>query len=338
MYMKRYTIAILVLIAMIGWVVYSNTPEMTVTMDIFGIVLPSISVTALVVASLVVLYVASVLHMSFYSLLATFKLRKYTKDYDKFIDAIIEAVLAKKERNHIYKTPRYQFLGSIVDNSTMFPTHALGATTQNEKLNAVLKDIEDIKDGSVVELKTYNLKPENALVVQNERNRYKKGDLTFDNILNHASKYNADFVKEVYADYVKTASISSIEQHKEFLTKESLNTILSRVNAAEHTLSISNEALITLLNVLELDADDLVQTSITLSATMIPEQRIKLYETLSENGTDAIEAYLYTLFDLEMLSPASELLDNTQANEYLNFKAYKALKDSGNNFNINLFV
>ncbi len=336
--MKRYTIAILVLIAVIGWVVYSNAPDITVTMDIFGIVLPSISVTALVVVSLVILYIASVLHMSFYSLLATFKLRKYTKDYDKFIDAIIEAVLAKKERNHIYKTPRYQFLGSIVDNSTMFPTHALGATTQNEKLNAVLKDIEDIKDGSVVDLKTYNLKAENALVIQNERNRYKKGELTFDNILNHASKYNIDFVKEVYADYVKTASISSIEQYKELLTKESLDIILSRVNASEHTLNVSNEALITLLNTLELNADDLIGTSIALSATMIPEQRIKLYETLSENRTDAIEAYLYTLFDLEMLSPASELLDNTQANEYLNFKAYKALKDSGNNFNINLFV
>ena len=338
MYMKRYTIAILILIAMIGWVVYSNTAEMTVTMDIFGVVLPTTSVTVLVVVCLVILYVASVLHMSFYSLLATFKLRKYTKDYDKFVDAIIEAFLAKKERSHVFKTPRYQLLGSIVDNSTMFPTQTLGATTQNEKLDAVLKDIKEIRDGSVVDLKAYNLKAENALVVQNERNRYKKGDLTAENILNHSSIYSATFVSDIYTDYVKTASYSSIEQYKEFLTKESLDIILSRVNSTEHTLKISNEALILLLNTLDLDADELVQTSITLSATMIPEQRIKLYETLSESRTDAIEAYLYTLFDLEMLSPASELLDNTQANEYLNFKAYKALKDGGNNFNINLFV
>ena len=71
---------------------------------------------------------------------------------------------------------------------------------------------------------------------------------------------------------------------------------------------------------------------------MIPEQRIKLFETLSENNEEALGAYLFTLFDLEMIAPADELLQGTQPNEYLNFKSYRALKDCGKNFNIELFV
>lgn len=114
--------------------------------------------------------------------------------------------------------------------------------------------------------------------------------------------------------------------------------VLSRVNADENPLEISNEVLITLINALELDTKELISISTALSTTMIPEQRIKLFETLSEQREDAIEAYLFTLFDLEMLSPADEILENSQANEYQNFKAYRALKECGKNFNINLFI
>ncbi len=114
--------------------------------------------------------------------------------------------------------------------------------------------------------------------------------------------------------------------------------IFARINADENTLEISNEALISLFNVLDLDAKDLIKVSSTLSTTMIPEQRMKLFETLSEKREDAVEAYMFTLFDLEMLAPANELLENTQDDEYLNFKAYSALKECGKNFNINLFI
>jgi hypothetical protein len=39
-----------------------------------------------------------------------------------------------------------------------------------------------------------------------------------------------------------------------------------------------------------------------------------------------------------MYSPADEILMASRDDEYLNFKAYRALKESGKNFNINLFV
>ncbi|MEA2092289.1 MAG: hypothetical protein U9O83_07995, partial [Campylobacterota bacterium] len=287
---------------------------------------------------LILLYLFTVFHMGFYAVLGSLRLRKYDKDYEKVIDAIADAYLAKGERNHVYKTPRYKLLGSIIDSTTLFPTQALKANTQNEKLDAVIELIENIKRGEVVDLKKYALKPENALVVQNERNRYKKGDLTAGNILSSSSDYNSDFVKEVYIDFVKSAPLNIIEQNKSFLTKEALFVILSRINANENSLEISNETLISFFDVLELDTKDLIEISTALSAGMIPEQRMKLFETLSENREEATEAYLFTLFDLEMFSPAVDLLDNSQSDEYLNFKAYRELKESGKNFNINLFI
>ncbi len=338
MHIKRYTVASFILIALVGWYVYAFVTQDTMSLDFFGVVFPPLPVAAWIIAPLVILYIASVLHMSFYSLLENLRLRKYDKDYNKVIDAIADAYLAKEERNHIFKTQRYKLLGSIIDSTTLFPTEALKANTKNEKLDTVIKLIEDIKSGEVVELKKYSLKPENALVIQNDRNRYKKGEITAENILNHASNYDSSLVKEAFVNFVKNAPLSAIEQHKAFLTKETLFSILSRVNADENSLEISNEVLISFFNVLELNTKELIEISTILSNGMIPEQRIKLFETLSEKREDAIEAYLFTLFDLEMLSPADELLSTSQSDEYLNFKAYRALKESGKNFSINLFI
>ncbi len=338
MYIKRYTIASFILIAFVGWYVYAYISQDTSSIELFGIILPALPIAIWVVLPLVLLYIASVFHMSFYSLLASFKLRKYTKDYDKVIDAIVDAYLSKAQRNHVFSTPRYKLLGSIIDSTRLFPTEALKANTENEKLDAVIKVVENIRNGEVEDLKKYSLISANALVIQNEKNRYKKGEVSAENILKHSSKYDISLVKEIYSDFAKSANLSAIELHKSFLTKEALFTILSRVNADENSLEISNESLISLFNALELDTKDFIELSKAVSTGMIPEQRIKLFEILSENREDATEAYLFTLFDLEMLSPAKELLDNTQSDEYLNFKAYSALKECGKNFNIDLFL
>lgn len=338
MYIKRYTIASIVLIALIGWYVYAYVTSATMNVDFFGVVLPTLPIAIWVIVPLIILYVASVLHMSFYALLGSLRLRKYDKDYEKLLDAITEAYLLKKERNHQFKTPRYKLLGSIIDNANLFSTQTAGINTDNEKLDSVLRVIEGIRNGNVEDIKKFSLKPTNALVIQNDRNRYKKGDISAEDMLKSATNYDDDLIKEVYLDFVSDATLNAIELYKRFLIKESFFVILARVHTDLDALDISNEQLIALIKDAKLDTKDLIQTSKILSTGMPPEERIKLFEVLSENREDAIESYLYTLFDLEMNTPAYEFLDNTQVDEYLNFKAYRALKESGKNFNINLLV
>jgi len=226
----------------------------------------------------------------------------------------------------------------LLENIKIFPTADL-ETTNNTKIDTVLKAIDGIKNGEIVDLKPYNLLTTNDLVIQNERNRYKKEELTAEIILLNASKYATVLREEVYVDFVRTASLPMIEKYNEVLTKESLSTILSRVNADENTLEISNDVLIVLLRKLDLTKEDLIQLSATISrGGMIPEQRMKLFELFSEENDDAMDAYLYTLFDLEMLSLADDILDISQTEEYQNFKAYRALKEANKNFNIELFI
>jgi len=339
MYIKRYTIASLILMALVGAFVYTYVTPETTTIDFFGIPLPALSIAVWVVIPLFLLYIASVLHFSFYSFLGSMNLRKYEKDYEKIIDSLVEAYLGKKSRSHTFKTERYTLLGTLLENTTLFPMGNIVGKTNNEKIDDVLGLIEDIKNGKVVDLKPFNLRIENELVIQNERNRYKSGDLTAEELLANSPKYADTLKEEVYIDFVKKASLSNIEKYKVLLTKESLYEVIARVNADNFTLDLSNDELISLIVKLNFNSEDFIRLSRVISQSgMIPEQRMRLFETLSDENEDAISAYLYTLFDLEVLEPVDEILENSQADEFQKFKAYRALKACNKHFSIELFV
>ena len=82
---------------------------------------------------------------------------------------------------------------------------------------------------------------------------------------------------------------------------------------------------------------DFIELSIVLAKNMIPEQRIRLFETMSEQCDDVMEAYFYTLYDLQMIDTANELLNNTSHDEYQIFKAYRDLKRANKHYDIAIF-
>ncbi len=338
MQIKRYTIASFILMAFIGWYIYAYITQDTIGIDLFGIHLPALSIAAWVVASMFVLYLASVFHMFFYSMLGTLRLRKYDKDFEKFIDSIVDAYLGKKNRNHIFKTDRYKLMGSLIDNTELLPNDDLSQIVENEKIKEVLETINKIKNGEIVELKKYSLDKDSSLVIQNIKNKFNSSKISAEDILNNSQKYNVELCKFVYIEMVKTSPMKLIEKHSSFLTKEALFEILSRINTTENSLDISNDVLKEFLNKLEFDEKDYIDMSRLLSKSMVPDQRIALFEILSNDKEEVMSAYLYTLFDLEMLELANEILQVSQESEYLNFKAYRALKDNNQNFNIDLFI
>lgn len=337
MYIKRYTIAALLFMVLVGWYTYAFITQESVGMDFFGIYLPKLPVAFWVVVPIVLLYVASVLHMFYYSVKGSFKLRKYQKDYERLVDAVSDAYLGKQNRHHTFRTERYTLFGHLIDNSTIVPGDKLDAVG-DEKIDKTLEILQKLKAGESVELKKFNLPSDNPLVVQNDLNRYANGELSDEEILNKSSLYSDALCQKAYSHFVATAPLYAIEKYRSHMNKEALYTVLARVNAEENTIEASNESLMELMTEVELDEEAYINASLTLGNHMVPDQRIKLFETLSEKSEAAMPAYLYTLFDLEMLAPANEILDNSQPEEFENFKAYRALKECNKNFKIDLFI
>lgn len=337
MYLKRYTLGTLALLLFVGWYIsqylgYSQSESIS----FFGINLPALPVAVLVLLPVFVLYLASVFHMLYYSLRSFFNLRNYKKDYESLIEVIVDELLLK-QKAHTFKTDRYKLLGKVLESTAMVPKGDL-QVTENEKINTVLKVIHDINDGKVVDLKKFQLDADNELVLLNQKNRMQNLDLTSEEILNKSENYNKDVLEKAYANYAATAPMYALEKYQEHITKDALFIILARVNSEENILEVSNESLLELIEKLDLVKADYLSISKELSIHMIPEQRMKLFETLADKDDEAHEAFLYTLFDLEMIDIAKEFLETQRPDEAMRFRAYLALKECGHTFNINLFI
>ena len=341
MYLKRYSIAAFILMVIVGWYVYAYVPgaQGSVSIPFFGVNLPPVNIALLVILPMLLLYIASVGHMAFYSMLGGFKLKKYDKDYNRLVDALCDAFLSKEERGHDFKTDRYRLLGKVVDNSKIFPQTEKLLDIENEKLKNIVELIHKVKQGEVVNLKKLGLSPTNPLVVQNNLNRYKSGELSAEEILINAKNYDEKFLKDVFKDFVKEADGEKIMQYyKEFITKDALETIIERVASDENSVELSAEELVELVSSVAPTRDEYIKYSKMLGKGVMPETRLKVFELLSEKDDEATPAYLYTAFDLEMMDLAEEILESSQPDEYKNFRAYKALKECNKNYNIDLFV
>ncbi len=339
MYLKRYTIASFILIILVGWFVYVAAPDVTVSLSFMGINLPSISIAIVVVVPLALLYLASLFHMAFYSFLGGFKLKKYEKDYAKLIDALCDAFLQKESQAYEYKTPRYKLLGRVVSNSKIFPNASALLDIENEKLRKIVELIHKVQMGEVVDLKKLHLPPHNALSMQNSKNRYKKGELKAEEILINAKNHDENFVKEVFLDFVQSVDDASkiMKYYDSYLTKEALFVILNRLRE-EEGFALSKDDIITLVEAMKLSEDEYLEVAKILSKALLPEDRLAIFEALSQKDEKATKAYLYTAFDLEMMDLAEEILEASSPDEFSNFRAYKALKECGKNYNIDLFV
>lgn len=338
MYIKRYTIAAFLLIVLISSYTYGFVTQDSLEINFFGIKFPPILSAIWVAFALILLYLGSVAHILFYSMLNSFRQLRYKKDHEKIVDSIADAYLGKENRANVYKTERYKLLGSIIDSSTLLPAENLNSSVENKKINAILDAMNKIKSGEVVDLRKYSLKPSNELMIQNERNRFKRGEITSENILNSSNKYDSKLRKEVYIEFAKNANLQNIQKYVTSMSKDALYTILERINADTNTLIINNEEIISFFKNLDLSSKDYIEISKKLSKTMLPEQRIKLFEMLSNENELALEAYIFTLFDLEILELANDMLQNSQGNEFIQLKAYSALRECGKHFDINLFL
>ena len=337
MYIKRYTISVSLFVLLLGWFVYGFVTQQSIGIGFLGMSLPSMPIAILVVIPVIFLYIATIFHMAFYSLLGSFKVRKYEKDLEKMMISVGDALLCKEDRHFEFKTPKYKQLGKVMDHVSIIADVQM-PSIEDEKLAAVLRVVSRVKSGEVADLRKFSLPTNNQLIIQNDKNRYDAHEISAEDVLGKAGRYSKELRLRAYIDASKNSSLSIIEKNKELMSKEALNNILSRINTEQNQLTLSNQALIELISMLELNEKDYIEISQALSKSMIPEQRIKLFELLSEKNDDATGAYLYTLYDLEMQYHANEILANTQANEYLNFKAYRALKECNRHYDISLFV
>jgi hypothetical protein len=336
MQLKRYTIASFIFIFLVGMATYTINAN-PLSFDLLGIHFPTLPIAFWVIVPMGLMYLVSVLHMAFHALLGDLKLRKLDRDHEKMVDALTDALLGVSERTYVFKSDAYKLMGKVLTNVVLLPNEALKEVGQ-EKLDEAFRLVRDVKEKKKVDLKKFHLTNSSALGIQNNLNRLERGELGVEEILSRLDTYGTVVASKAYESYVKTASVGSVLKYKQLFTITSLKTFLERINSDVNGISMGNDELLELFKLLNLSEEDYLELAMGLSKNMLPEQRIRLFETASERNDDAMKGYLYTLYDLQMIDTANEILNNTAKEDYLVFKAYRDLKAANKHYDIALFL
>ena len=132
--------------------------------------------------------------------------------------------------------------------------------------------------------------------------------------------------------------VYELTKYKSHMSKAALFDLMKRIGTDKNKMEVSNELLIGMIDVHTLDEDEFIELSKILAKSILPDQRIKIFETLYEKNDVATAAYLYTLFDLEMIELANEVLEQVRPDEFMAFRAYRDLKAANKHYAIDLFV
>ena len=332
--MKQYIGFGLIFIVAVGVYVFSFI-EGRYALSISGINI-SLPIALWIVLPALILFLATVAHLMFHGAKNFVKLRSVKKDGEKFTEAAKGALLGKDIATE-YKTDIFKLPGEILPFLNTDRAKA-------EKPRAYHDDIQDIIDakrkiatGEVVDLSKFKLHSDNSLVLKNAKNRLKEDRTYATEILKRCD--DKILCEEAFKEFSLYASKNDMEKYQKEPTREILNIMLSRINAEKDPIDLDDEEIIEYVKDLGFTKDDFIDLVKRMKSRVNPDRMILFVEKLAHSyPLRANEAYLYIMFELQMMDKAREILVHSNEDEYLIYKYMLFLKDHGQNFDTDIFI
>jgi hypothetical protein len=208
-----------------------------------------------------------------------------------------------------------------------------------DKLRGALTLVTEINRGEYVDLKARKLdkvlSQENPLVVKNLMNRLLK-DLTFaEEVLQSKESYSEELFNEALKNFSLKTTFPKAKKYAHIYTKESFFMLLARITK-EDDLGLTKDSLDAFIVALELKlaCGDYLKIATLMMNELSPDENLKLWREYEKKYSDAQIAYLYLLFDYEMIEKAGEYLDEQGEKDFIRFRALFDLKQEHKNYKI----
>jgi hypothetical protein len=274
--------------------------------------------------------------MMFFGTVGYARMRKTRKDAETLLENSKNALLGRMVGTD-YKTEMFRLPGAILPLLNIDPKRYADHRVYDDGIQDILDVKRKVTEGEVVDLAPFNLRDDNALVLLNHQNKMDIDKSYATTILKNCE--DKVLRQKAHLALASYATVEEITKHDVEPTRELFDTLVSRVNAKENPLDFTDDMMIGYLKKLNYSSDEFIELARKLKTKLNPDRLMLLFERLAhEFPHDAGEAYLYVMFELQMMDHAREFLDNSSEDEYVKFKYMLFLKDSGKNFDTELFI
>jgi len=319
-----YIFAALTLMAIIGAFVYTINPNNYIV-EMLGVNF-NLPVALWVVLPAILLFLFTIFHMMFYGLKNYFQLKKWQRDASTLDDALYWSLVKEPKEQH-FSVSEIKDTASILSKSSL--DVADNVEGLNPRLSKVVNLINKIKGGEYIDLKEEKMSKVfdegNPILIQNRLNR-----------LEHDEKFVEEVMKstESYSDPVRQRALEIFARNVDFVKarpfarvfdKENFFVMLDRATEDDN-LGLTKDILNDFVEVLPFECKDFVRIADKTKKLFAPDENLALFKQYQKENPKAQNAYLYLLFEYEMLDDVGAYLEEQDPSDFLKFRALYDLK------------
>ena len=327
---RKFLVYCIIYIAVVAGLTYSlNSSDFTFEFLGQAITLPVAVWVTLPVALLALL---AILHIAYHGY-AFYRYKKWIKKDSQLYKDLAKETLLGFDSNKEFKTDAYK-IASQVTRSISPWNEFKEMGVDDAELNNIMQTIKSIKNNEIVDLKKFRLAKDSKINILNELNKIEQLPTYYLDLLkNH--DLNDTLKKAAVAKLIKTAPFGDIKRANLDLTSEEIMTIIARFVNDE--IDLSSDEIFDLLNHAKVTKAQYDKAAIMLRSKLKPDAFIGIFEKLKSIHADADEAYVYALFELQMLDKVREAIEGSDPDEFKEIKVLLFLRDNGKTVPSSLF-
>jgi len=327
-----YIFAALTLGAIIGALTYTINPN-NYLVEILGINF-NFPVAVWVVLPMFVLLTFTIFHMLFYSLKSYFKLKKWQKDAATLDDALYWS-LVNEPKEQKYAMAEVKSSAVLLGKSSLTILDSVEGL--NPRLSKVVNVINKIKNGEYVDLKEHKMakvfNEGNSHLIQNRLNRLDTDNEFVEEVMKSSTKFSKSVQAHALEMFARKETFYKARKYAKIFDAENFHVMLARVNH-EEDMGLNSEILNDFISVLKLSCTDFVKIANVTKKQFAPDENLALFKGYQLENPKAQNAYLYLLFEYELLDEVNAYLEEQEEDEFIKFRALYELKQEHKKFKL----
>lgn len=327
-----YIFATLALMGIVAALTYTINPSHYIV-EIMGVNF-NLPVAGWMVLPMAVLFIFTLLHMLIYGLKNYFMLKKWQKDANTLEDALYWSLVSEP------KEQKYA-IDNLGSSALLLAKASLNVSGSVEgltpRLTRVVNMIQKIKNGEYVDLKEEKMSKVfhvgNPILIQNRLNHLSTDDKFVEDVMKSTSEYSDEVRAKALEIFASKETFEKARKYVKIFDVKNFLVMLERVSS-ENTLELSPEILSEFVDVLKLSCEDFIEIAVVTKKYFKPEENLTLFRNYQSKNEKAQNAYLYLLFEYELLEQVAVYLDEQGEDEFIKFRAMYELKKEQHKYHL----
>jgi len=298
----------------------------------FNINLP---IAVWIVLPMAVLLLFTLIHMMYYSTLAYLVRKKWSKDARTLEDALYWSLL-KEPREHKYLTKEIRNRAKLLSKSTLEVKGTVEGVS--ERITHTIALVKDIERGEYVDLKEKNLakklSKENPIFIKNTLNRLDKDVKFVEEVLQSSVTYSRDTVAKALKIFARNETFYKAKKYLKIFDVDNFFVMLERAVEKKEDIGMNEEMIRSFIAELPFACREYMHLARLCVKKFTPDTNLAMFKSFQKQDENASQAYLYILFEYEMLDKVEEFLREHGEKEFVRFRALYTLKKTNNRYNV----